>query len=130
MTTNIYLGIGSAIFSLAGVWVLYRALQLWKHGVLATGTVVEKGTRRGKKGAVLVYPIIEYATPSGEKHRLNGVASASDKVPIGATVDILYWPGNPRRAREKKWLSFFVPPVALWVLAAAFAAAALKIIGQ
>jgi hypothetical protein len=82
-------------------------LRHLSSGTTAPGTVV--ALEDDRDGGV--FPVVGFRTPDGRAHRFRDSLSARFSPPVGGTVQVLYAPEAPERARVKSFLSLWLGPL-------------------
>lgn len=117
MVLFIFGGMGLAALVGGLVWGAKR-WALFRHGVPATGTVVDthesSSTDSDGHESTSYYPVVEFRTPQGETIRFKGsTGSSSPDYETGAAVNLRYHPRNPREAQLTTFSQFWLGPVAV-----------------
>lgn len=107
VTISIILGIG--LLSGAG-YKFSETRQLVSGGGKAPGIVVDFERRSSKSGSS-DYPVIEFATASGEIHRFT--TSGAGNYAKGESVEVLYDPVDPASARANVFIEKWLASIAL-----------------
>ena len=108
---------GISAFGLLGgaVWAYFSQQRKMESRVPAVGAVVELTSRITASGrANIICPVVEFATPSGEKIRFTsdfGSLPAMHK--IGQTVDVRYDPADPQKAEIDSGANLWLTPLIL-----------------
>lgn len=106
-TLSLVLGLGL----LAGAGYMFNdTRQLISTAEKAPGAVVGF-ERRSSKGGSSDYPVIEFATASGEVRRFT--TSGAGHYAKGATVEVLYDTSDPANARVNVFMELWVGSLAL-----------------
>lgn len=112
---NRVLSLITYIFTLVGLILLGVAAWMWwdttkfvEQSREAEGKVVDLETH-GSSGERYYHPVVEFATPEGERYRF--VSSFGSRPPaydVGETVTVLYPQGSPREAKIKSFGSLWL----------------------
>lgn len=103
------LALGAALLS-AAAYMYADTRELIATAAKAPGTVVDF-ERRSSKGGSSDYPVIEFATTSGEIRRFT-TTGAGDFV-RGETVEVLYDVNDPAEARVNVFIELWLGSLAL-----------------
>jgi hypothetical protein len=103
------LALGAAL--LAGSVYMYTDTRaLISNAVKVPGTVVDFERRTSKSG-MSNYPVIEFATASGEIHRFT--TSGAGDFAKGESVEVLYHDNDPANARVNVFIELWLGSLAL-----------------
>jgi len=107
--------VGLIAFIAGCVWG-YQRLMLYQDGVSVQGVVVENTQTRSRDSdgqtSVSYYPVVEFATQAGEKHRFTGsTGSGTADYEAGAKVSVRYDPRNPSSAQITDFAQFWLGPL-------------------
>ena len=109
--TSVILSLVLGLGLLAGSgYVFYDVRQLISTAEKARGTVVDFERRSSKRGSSN-YPVIEFATASGEVRRFT--TSGAGDYAKGEAVDVLYDANHPANARVNVFLELWLGSLAL-----------------
>jgi len=111
-------GVGLFSFVYGCVWG-YQGYVLSRDGVTTQGHVVEveRGESRDDDGGTSVsyHPVVEFWSAGEKQHRFTGSGGSRHvgDIVVGATVSVLYDPGNPANARIADSKQNWEQPLAL-----------------
>ena len=109
--TRAYLSLFLGLALLAGSRYMFsNTRQLITTAEKAQG-IVAGFERRSSKGGSTDYPVIEFATASGEMHRFT--TSGPGAYTKGKTVEVLYNANNPAHARVNVFIELWLGSLAL-----------------
>ena len=91
----IIVGVG---FLAGSLWFLWSGQKFEATAERVSGTIIalQRGTG---KGSHLLHPVVEYADRQGRRYRMVGGANSFDNYSLNQSVNILYDPQQPARAR-------------------------------
>ncbi len=111
-----FLLIGIAVF----VWM--RTRKFINEAQETKGTVIRMLSKRGSKGGTIYAPVFQFRTIDGRTIEVEeSLYSKPPQFQEGQSVDILYDPQNPEKARVKKWMNLYFVPVVLGGMGGVFA---------
>ncbi|MBQ1960934.1 MAG: DUF3592 domain-containing protein [Akkermansia sp.] len=82
-----------------GSRMLTASYHLTTHGLRADGSVCELVHKNTSKGQGAYYPVLQFSTPDGQIHRIQGQAGSSTHIwSLGETMPLVYPAGEPEKA--------------------------------
>jgi Protein of unknown function (DUF3592) len=114
MVALILLGIGG-LSLIAGILLIMSRRRFLRDAVSVQGTVAGHAERSGSEGGTVYSPVVQFTTMEGQALTFTeSVASNPPRHQAGASVKVLYPPGNPQAARVAGWFGlWFLPTFAL-----------------
>lgn len=114
----LFFGVAGLVLFVVGCVMGLQRYALYRDAVPAQGRVVEmerhEDRSKDREGrwttSVSYHPVIEFAAAGGAKHRFTGGPDLTD-YGVGATVSVLYEPGNPANARIASFMQFWGAPL-------------------
>jgi Protein of unknown function (DUF3592) len=114
MVPLILLGIGG-LSLIVGILLIMSRRRFLRDAVSVQGTVTGHAERSGSEGGTVYSPVVQFTTVEGQALTFTeSVASNPPRHQAGASVKVLYPPGNPQAARVAGWFGlWFLPTFAL-----------------
>jgi hypothetical protein len=114
MTGLIFAGVGG-VSLLIGILLYISRRRFLRDAVSVPGTVTGHVQRSGSEGGTVYSPVVQFTTMEGQALTFTeSVASNPPRHQAGASVKVLYPPGNPQAARVAGWFGlWFLPTFAL-----------------
>lgn len=115
----LFMGLSSGLIAIGllggAVWAYFSQQRKFKSRVTAVGTVVELTNSVTASGrANIICPVVEFATPSGEKIRFTSdFGSLPARHKIGQSVNVRYDPLDPQKAEIESAMNLWLIPVIL-----------------
>ncbi len=105
--------VGMLLFVI-GIFILIRTRIFMDKAQEVKGTVIRMVYRRDSDGGGGYSPVYQFRTITGQTIEIaDGMSSNPPMFTEGQSVDVLYDPENPNRARIKKWSSLYFVPLLL-----------------
>lgn len=105
--------VGMLLFAI-GIFILIHTRIFMDKAQEVKGTVIRMVYRRGSDGGRGYSPVYQFRTITGQTIEIaDGMSSNPPMFTEGQSVDVLYDPENPNRARIKKWSSLYFVPLLL-----------------
>ncbi len=125
MSTDLTLGI---VFSLVGgllaliaVFLFIRTKNFMGKAQEVKGTVIEMVYSSGSDDGGGYAPVYQFNTLDGQSIEVHdNLSSNPPRFKVGQTIEVLYDPENPQKARIKKWMNLYFASVLLGVLGLVF----------
>jgi hypothetical protein len=110
----LFAGIGG-LSLLIGILLYISRKRFLRTAVSAQGTVTGHVERSGSEGGTVYSPVVQFTTVEGQTLTFTeSVASNPPRHQPGASVKVLFPPGNPQAARVAGWFGlWFLPSFAL-----------------
>jgi hypothetical protein len=118
MSGNLIVGVvfglvGGLLFVIA-VFIFINTRLFIGRAQEVKGTVVRMVYRHSSEGGGGYSPVYQFRTITGETIEIqDGLSSNPPMFREGQSIDVLYDPQNPQKARIKRWLSLYFLPVLL-----------------
>jgi Protein of unknown function (DUF3592) len=94
------------------VWM--RTREFISKAQETKGIVVRMLSKSGSKGGIIYAPVYQFRTIDGRTIEVEeSIYSKPPQFQEGQSVDILYDPQNPEKARVKKWMNLYFPTIVL-----------------
>jgi hypothetical protein len=125
MSTELIIGVvfglvGSLLFVI-GIFIWIRTRTFISSSQEVKGTVIRMLSSSGSEGGTVYAPVFRFTTIQGQVVEVQEkVYSNPPGFSVGESVDILYDPQNPDKARPKKWSSLYFVPLLLSGMGAIF----------
>ena len=105
--------VGMLLFAI-GIFILIRTKIFMDKAQEVKGTVIRMVYRRDSDGGGGYSPVYQFRTITGQTIEIaDGMSSNPPMFTEGQSVDVLYDPENPNRARITKWSSLYFVPLLL-----------------
>lgn len=114
LTIGIVFSLLGGLLVLIGVFIFIRTRIFISKAQEVKGTVIQMVWSRGSEGGGGYSPVYQFRTIDGQTIVVSD--SLSSNPPMfqeGQTIDVLYDPENPQKARIKKWMSLYFVSVLL-----------------
>lgn len=113
-------GMGLLFIGIAFV-VWMRTREFISKAQETKGIVIRMLSKRGSKGGIIYAPVFQFRTIDGRTIEVEeSMYSKPPQFQEGQSVDILYDPQNPEKARVKKWANLYFLPLVLGGMGAIF----------
>lgn len=115
-----YLLIIGLILVVLALWNLIDSILFLLKAKYTEGKIVD-WKMHATRSKYYPYPIVEYVTPSGERHTCLGASRSStldpeNKPATGGRLKVAYDPENPGQARVFSFRRIALPPLGLGIL--------------
>jgi len=110
-----------------GAKFLFYTYKFKKNAVRTSGTVIEVKTATGRTTSITYSPVLEFATPDGEKHIYDVSRFNYTKYKVGDQIEIVYSKEDPKQVKVNNFYNIFVPPIVVLLLGTLCIAVALVI---
>lgn len=114
MSTFLILGGVGFLFLLLAVFIYIRTVSFINSAQEVVGTVIRLESSRSSKGGTTYAPVFQFRTIEGQMIEVrDNMSSNPPMFREGQSVEVLYDPENPQKARIKKWFSLYYLPLFL-----------------
>ncbi len=105
-----FIGVG-AVSAIAALLLYMRARRFVENAVRVQGVVTGLAESHSSEGGTTYSPIVQFSTVEGQSHTFTeSVSSNPPRYQPGATVNVLYPPDNPQKARVQGWFGLWYLP--------------------
>ncbi|KXK14203.1 MAG: Inner membrane protein YmfA [Chloroflexi bacterium OLB14] len=113
-------GVGVLFIGVA-VFILIRTQLFINNAQQVTGTVIRLVRSHSNKGGYSYSPVYQFRTLEGQMIEVqDNLSSNPPMFREGQTIEVLYDPSNPHKARIKKWMSLYFLPLLFGFLGSTF----------
>lgn len=118
MSTDLTLGITFSLLGglmmLIGVFLFIRTRKFIGKAQEVKGTVIQMVFSQGSDDGGGYAPLYQFKTLDGQDIQVqDSLSSNPPRFKEGQEIQVLYDPGNPRKARIKKWMNLYFVSVLL-----------------
>ena len=115
----IFGGVGFLLAALA-MFFLIRTRIFINNSQQTQGTITQMVYSRDSESSGYI-PVFRFRTLQGQEVEVSGnLRTNPPQFQVGQTIDVLYDPDNPQKARIKKWMNLYFVPALLGFLGLLF----------